>query len=168
MKERFISNLAVFPALRPHRTRWGTSCRQRFARHRSAGRRAAGRKRTRPPAGCRSRYLGRLLVPGNLPHIQSLTSKAWHDLKYNQDVSWRFAEVSDLVFPRSSSLPCCSSTERCRSLWSWRLSQSLSSGWTEAHCGASDPDKWSWPSGGTCEHRWKKFFPILTPQFSEF
>lgn len=81
MEEFCIHYLAVFPALRPHQTHWGTSCRQRFARHKSAGRRAAGQKRTRPPAGCRSRYLGRPLVPGNLPDIQSLTSKAWHDLK---------------------------------------------------------------------------------------
>lgn len=78
--------LAVFPALRPPQTHWGTSCRQRCAHHRSADHRAAGQMRTHRPAGYRSRYLGRPLVLGNLPDSRWLISKAACDLRYNKDV----------------------------------------------------------------------------------
>lgn len=74
--ELFHYYLAVSPALQPHQTHWGTSCRQRCAHHRSGGHRAAGRMRTHQPAGYRSRCLGQPLVLGNLPDIQQSILKA--------------------------------------------------------------------------------------------
>lgn len=61
---RFLEILpypAAFAVLRSRQTRWGTSCHRRSARHTSAGRRAAGRRRRRQPAGCTPRCPGRLL-----------------------------------------------------------------------------------------------------------